>query len=101
MTQCKIIAAPSKFDLSVAFFDGKYPNRRSVKFTIKIPNIHKEYEVNVVINQLAWEDGSGDSWCFEGHISSSTCGYSPDFKRGVSAKGWFKTTTRNGSITIN
>jgi hypothetical protein len=105
MTQCIITAAPSKFDLCFAFFGGKYPHRLPVRFTIKIPNLHEEEKIDVIINQLTWEDGSGESWCFEGyvtcqeHIPSSL----PEFKARsfvVHVKGYFKTTDRKGWVEL-
>ncbi|MFA7252791.1 MAG: hypothetical protein WC027_02955 [Candidatus Paceibacterota bacterium] len=88
----KIVKAPSKWELSVAFFDGNSSNRRTVNFTITgdgFPAAGRE--ASVVINQLSWEDGSGESWCFEGYTKQAV----PGFKSHL-VKGWFRTSNRLG-----
>ena len=65
MTRNTIVGAPSKFDLMIAFFDEPnsklFGGRRSVSFTIEGRScLGIRHRIEVVINQISWEDGSGD-----------------------------------------
>jgi hypothetical protein len=103
MTRNSITNAPSKFDLSIAFFDR--PNseqlggRRSVMFVIQDPcSSNSPKPINVVINSISWEDGSGESWCFEGYCKTDI-GQPKNWTPKV--KGWFRTSDRQGWIDID
>lgn len=103
MTRNSIINAPSKFDLSIAFFDrpnsDKFGGRRSVNFTIEGPSCsNRQQQIEVVINGISWEDGSGESWCFEGYCKTNV-GQPHNWTSEV--KGWFRTSDRKGWIDIN
>ena len=103
MTRNIIIKAPSKFDLCIAFFDRPNPEmlggRRSVLFTIRVPERALGLLlIEVVINSISWEDGSGESWCFEGYCKTDV-GQPRDSHAGV--KGWFRTSDRKGWIDID
>jgi hypothetical protein len=100
LTQYKIITAgPSKLDLMFAFFDKpdvkKFGGRRSLSFTIQNPNrLINPMTVEIVINSLEWEDGSGESWNFKGRCLNEgghECSH---------LKGYFKTTDRQGWLEI-
>jgi len=85
--QVDIANAPSKWELSVKFFDGGGGQRRPVEFTVNGKFFNGEDRlVEVVINRLSWEDGSGESWCFEGYIVGMN----------LNVTGWFRTTNRKG-----
>ncbi|MDP3996819.1 MAG: hypothetical protein Q8P86_03970 [bacterium] len=92
MTHNIIINAPSKCDLIVAFFLKPNPGRQSVNFTIQDPGGSRK-QVEVVINSISWEDGSGDSWCFEGYCVGRPLT--------AKVKGWFRTSDRKGWISID
>lgn len=103
MARNKIVNAPSKFDLSVAFFDRPIPvkigSRRSVMFVIEGPNsLHSEKPINVVVNSISWEDGSGESWCFEGYCTTNV---GQPVTWDAKVKGWFRTLDRKGWIDID
>ena len=100
MAQNNIVNAPSKWSLSVAFFDKIGPSRRSVEFIVKGPNFPREQRVEVIIDKLEWEDGSGESWCFGGNMTTSTIA---GLQAGSSYKGhgWFRTSNRLGWIEID
>lgn len=86
--QNNIVDGPSKYDLSVAFFDRAGGHRRHVTFTLTGPDFPQETGIDVVINSICWEDGSGESWCFTGYIRNG----------GIRVSGWFKTSNRQGWI---
>ena len=103
MTRNNIINAPSKFDLSIAFFDRPNPDkldqRRSVTFTIEGDSCRNgQRQIEVVINHISWEDGSGESWCFEGYCKTNV-GQPQNWTAKV--KGWFRTSDRKGWINID
>ena len=103
MTRNSIINAPSKFDLSIAFFDRPNPEqlggRRSVNFTIQGPSCSNgQQQIEVVINRISWEDGSGESWCFEGYCKTNI---GQPKNRTTKVKGWFRTSDRKGWIDID
>jgi hypothetical protein len=103
MTRNSIINAPSKFDLSIAFFDRPNPEklggRRSVNLTIQGPSCSNgQQQIEVVINGISWEDGSGESWCFEGYCKTNV-GQPQNWTPKV--KGWFRTSDRKGWIDID
>ena len=105
MTFNYIVSAPSKFDLLVAFFDRPNPeklgDRRSVNFTIEgrsCPNSQRQIKIEVVINSLSWEEGSGESWVFEGYCRTNI-GQPQNWT--LKVKGWFRTTDRRGWIDID
>lgn len=103
MTRNNIVNAPSKFDLSIAFFDRPNPEklggRRSVNFTINGPSCSNgQIQIEVVINRISWEDGSGESWCFEGYCKTNV-GQPQNWAANV--QGWFRTSDRKGWIDID
>lgn len=103
MTRNSIVNAPSKFDLSIAFFDRPNPEklgcRRTVNFTIQGPSCtNGQRQIEVVINGISWEDGSGESWCFEGYCKTNV-GQPENWTAKVN--GWFRTSDRKGWIDID
>jgi hypothetical protein len=109
MIQRKIKNGPSKWSLILGFSDKIEGKRRSVRFMVDASNCPKglEHEVNVVINQLEWEDGSGESWNFSGYISSHASRVSRLGDRefiisdGDKVFGCYNTESRKGTININ
>jgi hypothetical protein len=98
-----IINAPSKFDLSVAFFDRPNPEklggRRSVNFTIEGYSCsNKQHQIDIVVNRISWEDGSGESFCFQGYCKTNV-GQPQNWTAKV--EGWFRTSDRKGWIDID
>ena len=65
------IGGPSKFDLMLSLFDGNKEPRRTVEFQ---------------------EDGSGESWNFEGGLTN--------YRRGFHLRGYYSSKSRTGHITF-
>jgi len=88
-----IINGPSKFVLFNTFPDKSDGHRRSVRFDIKAES-SKWSDVHVVINNISWEDGSAESWCFEGFVTRF--GWLPKGNAtGQRVSGYFRTDRRN------
>ena len=51
--------------------------------------VTKSFEVS--INSILREDGSGESWCFNGYVVSID-----SQKKSMRISGWFRTTDRKG-----
>ena len=99
MTRYLIKKGPSKYTLSVCFFDKVNGQRRPMQFEITGPGYEKSgIQIMVVINQIQWEDGSGDSWYFEGYSEIDVLGNPKPTHTKV--KGWFRTTDRGGQMGI-
>lgn len=88
--QWKITNAPSKWELMLALFDSSNSRPRTVDFLVECEDGHSVYE-RVSINRVSKEDGSGESWCFEGIAIM-------DGKHSCGVKGWFRTSDRHGWI---
>ncbi len=89
-TRRTITNGPSKFDLMNALPDGDSKNRRTIKFTIleeNGPNLLPFISEPITINRLEPEDGSGESWLFEGWYGKNR-----------EVKGYFRTDERRGWI---
>jgi len=92
-TKFTIVSAPSKWELMLALFDHKH---HSVSFRLYSENGtsslgHPNFLVE--IRGVLLEDGSGESFCFNGyHIVES--GHIQ------SVKGWFRTSDRKGWLQI-
>ncbi len=101
MTRYKITDAPSKWSLHLAFFDKTDEgNRRPVMFVIRAKD-ETVLSVHVIINSLAWEDGSGESWNFTGHVNGLFQDETRQFSRGAKVNGYFTTNIRRGWIEIS
>jgi hypothetical protein len=92
----KIIKGPSKFDLMVALFDrrGNNGNPHVVTFTTEWNTV-----ISVTITGMSLEDGSGESWLFEGYATEKR--HLTDTKsEKVSGRvsGWFNTERRTGTF---
>lgn len=90
MIRYNITGAPSKHDLNVRFFNKIDGKRLAIRFAIEGKHNGVCY-IEVVINAVSWEDGSGESWCFEG--------YAPGFNYDR-VKGYFCTLDRKGWIRL-
>jgi hypothetical protein len=92
-----ILNAPSKWDLAVAFFSKVEKGcHRTVTFTVYGPDFPGgTCDIEVGINSLKWEDGSGESWLFEGFIKKNN-----PINLDLKVKGWFRTSDRKGWIDI-
>lgn len=81
-----IVNGPSKFDLMVALFVGAGSKQQNVRFQIKETNTLLE----VRIQSVEREDGSGESWCFTGMAKLAN--------RTIRVAGYFQTERRTGTI---
>lgn len=82
---------PSKYDLMLALFERSASNPRPVTFILNATPEAKwasGYRLTVHITGVSIEDGSGQSYCFEGQTDKGT------------VKGWFRTDTREGTIEV-
>lgn len=87
-TQHQINDGPCKWDLMLALFDNTFDSPHFVTFTFLGTDGVLE-EIRVYIDSVSREDGSGESWCFEGHTR-------PDNRR---VRGYFSTKRRHGTLT--
>ena len=85
--QFAIVDGPAKWDFCLALFDGDSNHRRKVGFTITVNNFRDP--VQVFINKVGREDGSGESWLFWGYVAE---GLRPE----PEVYGYFSTKTRRG-----
>jgi len=95
--QFRIIGGPSKADLMMAFFfKESNGDRRSVVFRLSFPPVTSNRirfleELDVIVDDLQWEDGSGESWNWKGHVcGSGQKVLSPE------VESYFSTRTRQG-----
>lgn len=82
----RVLNGPSKFDLMLSLFDGNQHPRRTVSFQIE----GFKKEVTVAITSVQQEDGSGESWNWEGFLR-----FAPETKA-IRTKGYFSTKHRTG-----
>jgi hypothetical protein len=97
--QGSITSGPSKFDLMVSLFDANYTNRRTVTFMVVTPHGQSELlktnqEIEVQIDGIEREDGSGENWNFHGyHLTKAD--EKVTFNK---VKGYFSTRTLTGWV---
>jgi hypothetical protein len=84
-----IVNGPSKFDLMVSLFEGNPESRRTVKFVVEDGR-----EANVAITMIKQEDGSGESWMYEG--DGNFLGGRIRFRM----NGYFSSRARSGTLSI-
>lgn len=94
-----ITQGPSKFDLSIALFDRKPVNTRSVELTLGDGRV-----VQLVINGVEVEDGSGESWIFKGYLRRihPRPGHEPSTVPAPPSNcfGYYRTDTRRGWLEL-
>jgi len=99
MTQDKlsfnVTGGPGKFDLMLSLFDGNKDPRRTVKFQLE----GARGPVTVAITMVQQEDGSGESWNFQGWVSSDDPTDSM-FAFNLHVNGYFETRGRKGYLTF-
>jgi hypothetical protein len=89
-----LVNGPSKFDLMAALFVGSSGSNGHSPVTFTTED---EQEIEVYINKVGREDGSGESWIFEGFISKVNkvpVKFAPGDSNNVT--GWFRTSNRRG-----
>lgn len=86
-----VVNGPSKFDLMLGLFDSKAVNARAVAFQLQDGRC-----IEVVVNAVSQEDGSGESWNIEGRARrlSTDVGPVPPVPRRL--KGYYSTQGRKG-----
>ncbi len=82
---------PGKFELLVSLFEGNKVPRTKVRFKISNGRISDRDTENldVAITMVAQEDGSGDSWLFEGYTRDSPRGKVHGLYSTRSRSGWY------------
>ena len=92
MTQDKLsfdaVGGPSKFDLMLSLFDGNKEPRRTVEFKLE----GAREAIVVAITAVQQENGSGESWNFEGQLVNYRCGFN--------VRGYYSSNSRKGYITF-
>lgn len=88
----KITSGPSKWDLMLGLFDNTSEKSRYVAFVLDKPTNDYDFphgKVEISIDSLEREDGSGDSWNITGRLRGSN-----QFIR-----AFFSTKRRKGTLT--
>jgi len=95
MTPFMIANGPSKYDLSVALFDGDSNQRKKVTFSGRFDGNGKNPTIILIgiIQQVGREDGSGDSWLIQFYTKIDNTS--------VLLKGYYSTKNRSGWLTID
>ena len=83
-----VTGGPSKFDLMLSLFDGNKDPRRTVEFQLEGAHV----PITAGITMVQQEDGSGESWNFEGWLAN--------YRRGFNIKGYYSSRSRTGYITF-
>jgi hypothetical protein len=91
-TNYKILRGPSKWDLMLSLFDSTMGSPRYAWFKVT-PEDHnskepKSMDFCVLVNGVSREDGSSESWIFNGYSA------------GRKVNGWFRTTNREGRLEL-
>ena len=84
-----IIGGPSKFELMLGLFDNTMSEPRRVSFQLQGGTA-----LSVCLLSVGREDGSGESWLFEGAIQW------PDASHNRRVKGYFTTKRRTGHVVL-
>lgn len=84
----KIVNGPSKFDLMISLFSGSNASttRRTVTFVLEASG--DESSVTALIESVEREDGSGESWNFEGS------------QLGHWVRGYYNSRSQTGTIVV-
>lgn len=83
-----VTGGPSKFDLMLSLFDGNKEPRRTVEFQLE----GARAPIVVAVTMVQQEDGSGESWNFEGHMTN--------YRRSFRVGGYYSSNSRKGYITF-
>lgn len=83
-----VTGGPSKFDLMLSLFDGNKDSRRTVEFKLEGVRL----PIVVAITMVEREDGPGESWNFQGHLTN--------YHRGFDVRGHYFSNSRKGYITF-
>jgi hypothetical protein len=86
-----IVAGPSKFDLMLALFDGTIEHHRCVEFEFNTTP-RMTVKTKFLVSSVQREDGSGESWNFEGSLSYD------NFCTLKNVRGYYSTKTRTGTF---
>ena len=87
--QYSVTDGPSKFTLMSSLFEESRGRRRSIPVKFVVDSIG---EIQVFINSIEREDGTGESWNFTGYFVKDDKSYTGK------VKGYFQTTRRRGCI---
>lgn len=89
-----IINGPGKFEFIVESFCVNDKKRNEIIFLLKKNTGPIKFKapqpMKVIINSISWEDGSGESWLFDGR---EACG-------GGKVGGYYNTSRHTGYIKI-
>lgn len=96
-----IVKGPSKMALMFALFDSDRRGGKTASFEVEESGTtaQKPKRLVIRINTVSHEDGSGESWCFNGYVVSAWD--STTNLKSKSVEGWFRTTTRTGWVKIH
>ena len=105
MIKADISGGPSKWDFIMSFADGTARDRKVVRFhpkgKIRIPNSDWSPPfLDVVVNTVEREDGSGESWNFTAYLLKGGYSLRDPRAEGASVRGYYHTGTRKGHLEI-
>jgi hypothetical protein len=83
-----ISGGPSKYDLMLGLFDRECNRPRPVYFKLQIPGRSHPQGMELHVESVGIEDGSGESWIVSGS----------DWKNNVKYKLYYSTQTRTGTV---
>lgn len=87
--------APGKWDLAVALFSPTRSQSKLIKFLVRLRGVKIPTKViEVGINDVSMEDGSGESWCLTGWLKNDRG------DNGGKVSGHFRTDSRHGYLKI-
>jgi len=92
LVQLVIVNGPSKFDLMLSLFDGNKEPRRTVQFRVRSETGRMEINHEVAVTLVQQEDGSGESWNFQG----LTWGQSISHR----VRGYYSSKRRTGTFNF-
>lgn len=83
-----ITNGPSKYDLMLGLFDRECSRPRPVQFALQIPGRPHPLGMELHVEGVDIEDGSGESWIITGS----------DWKNNVKYRLYYSTMTRKGTV---
>ncbi len=104
MTRFEIVGGPSKLSLMFVLF-RETGTSQSFFFKLLDPQCEEgvwagDFKIEVTVDGLLREDGSGEKWLFEGYALLTKVLRIPGIPDSAKVKGYFNTQTRKGWIEV-
>ncbi len=104
ITQMPIVDGHGKFELFSQLHDiGRVHPRPAFELTVQCPGFHRAAlaAIDVYINGISAEDGSGNNWLFRGYVVVGNNSWLLKFLGDTrSFTGYYNTRTRKGSLEV-